>query len=76
MKAVFSILQLKHPITYRSYNLCNLAGDGKLAMKFNIAELKNICDSLDIDTDKFKRRESPYSEAFSNLLNSCTCINN
>ena len=44
-------------------------------MKFNIAaKLKNICDSLDIDTHKFKRREAPYNEALSNLLNSCTCI--
>ena len=41
-KAVSSNLQLKHPITYKSYNLCNLAADGKLATKFNIAELKNM----------------------------------
>ena len=75
-KAVFSDLQLKHPVTYKSYNLCKLAADGKLATKFSIAELKNICDSLDIDTDNFKRRKAPYSEALANVLNSCTCINN
>ena len=75
-KAVFSDLQLKHPVTYKSYNLCKLAADGKLATKFSIAELKNICDSLDIDTDNFKRRKAPYNEALANVLNSCTCINN
>lgn len=43
--AVFSSLQLKHPVTYKSYNLCKLFADGKLATKFSIAELKAICDS-------------------------------
>ena len=74
-KVVITNLQLKHPITYKSYNLCKLAADGKLATKFSIAELKNICDSLDIDTGKFKRRKAPYNEALANVLNSCTCIN-
>ena len=41
----------------------------------NIAELKNICDSLDIETDNFKRRKAQYNEALANVLNSCTCIN-
>lgn len=52
-KVVFDNLQLKHPITYKSYNLCKLAADEKRATKFSIAELRNICDSLDVNTDNF-----------------------
>ena len=62
-KAVFSNLQLKHPITYKSHNLCKFAADGKLVTKFNIAEMKNRCDSPDIDTDNFKCRKASYNEA-------------
>ena len=32
-KVVFDNLQLKHPITYKSYNLCKLAADETLATK-------------------------------------------
>ncbi|KAJ7376008.1 hypothetical protein OS493_037475 [Desmophyllum pertusum] len=60
---VFSILQLEHPITYTSYNLCKLAADGKLTKKFSIADLKDICDSLDIETENFKRLKAPYKDA-------------
>ena len=56
----------------RKKDLCKLAAYGKLAKKFRIAELKNICESLDIHTGKFKRRKAPYNEAFANVLNSCT----
>ena len=65
---VFDNLQLKHPITYKSYNLCKLAADEKLATKFSIAELRNICDSLDINTDNFKRRKAPHNLAFKYVL--------
>ena len=71
--AVFSSLQLKHPVTYKSYNLCKLFADGKLATKFSIAELKEICDSFEIEAADFKRRKSKYTEALANVLNSCTC---
>ena len=68
-KVVFDNLQLKHPITYKSYNLCKLAGDEQLATKFSIAELRNICDSLGIKIDNFKRRKAPYNFAFTYVLN-------
>ena len=54
-KVVFGNLQLEHPITYKSYNLCKLAADGKLTKKFSIADLKDICDSLDIENEDLKR---------------------
>lgn len=73
---VFSILQLEHPITYKSYNLCKLAADGKLTKKFSIADLKDICDSLDIETENFKRLKAPYKDALTNVLNNCTCNKN
>ena len=57
-KVVFGNLQLQLPITYKSYNLCKLAADGKLTKKFSIADLKDICDSLDIETEDFKRRKA------------------
>ena len=75
-EVVFSNLQLRHPVTYKTHNLCKLATDGKLAMKFSIAEMKNICASLDNDTDNFKRHKAPYCEALVNVLNNCTCITN
>lgn len=72
--SVLNKLQIKHLITYKSYNLFKSAADGKLATKFSIAELINICDSLcDINTDSFQRRKAPYNEASTNVLNSCTC---
>ena len=49
-KVVFGNLQLEHPVTYKSCNLCKLAADGKFTKKFSIADLKDICDSLDIET--------------------------
>ena len=70
--AVFSTLQPKHPVTYKSYNLCKLFPDGKHATKFSIADLKEICDSFEIETADFKRRKSEYTEALANVLNSCT----
>jgi len=66
---VFANLQLRHPVTYKTNNLCKLAADGKLAMKFSIAE-------MDIDTDNFRRPKAPYLEALANVLNNCTCITN
>ncbi|CAH3020882.1 unnamed protein product [Porites evermanni] len=72
-KVVFGNLQLEHPITYKSYNLCKLAADGKLTKKFSIADLKDICDSLDIETEDFKRRKAPYKDVLTNVLSSCTC---
>jgi len=45
-KVVFANLQLEHPITYKSYNLCKLAADGKLTKKFSIADLKDIFDLI------------------------------
>ena len=67
-KVVFGNLQLEHPITYKSYNLCKLAADWKLTKKFSIADLKDICDSLDIETEDFKCRN-----VLTNVLSSCTC---
>ena len=72
-KVVFGNLQLQHPITYKSYNLCKLAADGKLTKTFSIADLNDICDSLDIETEDFKRRKAPYKDALTNVLSSCTC---
>ena len=72
-KVVFGNLQLEHPITYKSYNLCKLAADGKLTKKFSIADLKDICDSLDIETEDFKPRKAPYKDVLTNVLSSCTC---
>ncbi|KAL9956432.1 hypothetical protein ACROYT_G037907 [Oculina patagonica] len=66
-KVVFGSLNLEHPITYKSYNLCKLAADGKLEKKFSIADLKDICDLLDIDTENFKRRKAPYKDALTNV---------
>ena len=65
-KVVFGNLQVKHPITYKSYNLCKLAADEKLTQKFSIADLKDICDSLDIATEDFKRRKALYKDVLTN----------
>ena len=53
--------------------LCKVAADGKLTKKFSIADLKDICDSLDIETEDFKRCKAPYKDVLTNVLSSCTC---
>lgn len=70
-EAVFSNLQLRHLITYMSYNLCQLTADGKLSTKFSITELKSICDFLDIEKEHFKRRKTPCNEAWIIFLKNC-----
>ena len=72
-KVVFGNLQLEHLITYKSYNLSKLAADGRLTKKFSTADLKDICDSLDIETEDFKRRKAPYEDVLTIVLSSCTC---
>ena len=67
-KVVFGNLQLEHLITYKFYNLCKLAADG-----ISIADLKDICDSLDIETEDFKRRKARYKDVLTIVLSSCTC---
>ena len=67
-KVVFGNLQLEHPVTYKSYNLCKLAADGKLTKKFSIADLKDICDSLDIETEDFKSRCSSVQRCFNKCV--------
>ncbi len=41
--------------------------------KFSIADLKDICDLLDIDTENFKHRKAPYKVVLTNVLSCCTC---
>ena len=63
-----------HPITFDAYNLCEMASSSKLT-KFSISILREICESLGIETGDIKavRRKQPYIEKIEALCLGCTC---
>ena len=68
-----SELQLKHPITYEVYNLCDMAARSKLN-NFSISVLKDICLFFNIDiSDVSVHRKKPYLIKIQSLCPSCNC---
>ena len=73
---VLESLNIQHPITYDTYNLCELYAKKSLKnLKVNV--LQDICSSLDIDTSDVKaRRKQPYIDLIASLVSMCTCQSN
>ena len=70
---VMNEISIQHPITYQSYNMCEMAAASKLS-KFSITMLQDICKHFEIDTSKIKqKRKKPYIELLEALVKSCTC---
>ena len=70
---VINDISIKHPITYESYNICEMAATSKLS-KFSIAMLQDICKHYELDTSNIKqKRKKPYIDLLDALVKSCTC---
>ena len=66
-------LQIRHPISYDIYNLCDMAARSKLN-NFSVSVLKDICLFYDIDvTDITVHRKQPYLNKIKSLCLSCGC---
>lgn len=69
--------QLIHPITYDSYNICDMCARNKLS-KLSISMLRLICSHFDVNTDTLPAgckapRKAPYVDLISDLVKSCLC---
>lgn len=66
-------LQIRHPICYDVYNLCDMAARSKLK-NFSVSVLKDICLFYDIDVNNVTiHRKQPYVNKIQSLCLSCVC---
>ena len=64
-------VQVKHPIFYDSFDLCDLYHKNKLHC-FKIVMLKEICKHFDISY-KSKDKKSDFIDRLSNMIKNCSC---
>ncbi|CAB3987050.1 SURP and G-patch domain-containing 1 [Paramuricea clavata] len=70
---ILNDISIQHPITYESYNICEMATASKLS-KFSMAMLQEICKHYELDTSSIKqKRKQPYIDLLDELVESCTC---
>ena len=70
---VLDEISIQHPITFETYNICEMAAASKL-QKFSIAMLQDICKHYELDTSTIKqKRKKPYIDLLDKLVKSCTC---
>lgn len=71
---VLSAVNIAHPVTFDTYNLCDMVAQEKLS-KLKIPLLKRMCEAFDIDiSTAFKEtRKAPYLLALGTLVGSCSC---
>ena len=70
---VINELSIQHPITFQSYNICEMAATSKLS-KFSIAMLEEICKNFELDTSTIKqKRKKPYIDLLDTYVKSGTC---
>ena len=66
-------ISIQHPITYESYNICEMVAASKLS-KLSIAMLQDICKYYELDYSGIKqKRKKPYIDLLNELVGSCTC---
>ena len=66
-------ISIQHPITYESYNICEMTAASKLS-KLSIAMLQDICKYYELDYSGIKqKRKKPYIDLLNELVGSCTC---
>lgn len=65
---------LRHPITYQTYNLCQLNKSNGLK-QLSIKMLSTICEYFDMDTSNMTgHRKAPYIDLLRTTLQSCSCV--
>ena len=65
--------RLIHPITYDTYNLCELYARNKLT-KLSVTILRIICSHFEMEIDNLPlRRKKPYVQLIEELVRSCSC---
>ena len=65
--------QLVHPITYDTYNLCELCARNKLT-KLSVPILRIICSHFEMEIDNLPLRlKKPYVQLIEELVRSCSC---
>ena len=70
---ILNEISIQHPITYESYNICEMAAASKLS-KLSIAMLQDICKYYELDYSGIKqKRKKPYIDLLNELVGSCTC---
>ena len=70
---ILNEISIQHPITYESYNICEMAAASKLS-KLSIAMLQDICRYYELDLLSIKqKRKKPYIDLLNELVSSCTC---
>lgn len=76
-QAVLAECQITHPITYDTYNICELHKTGKLR-RFNVAMLRLMCEYFGIGVDHLSgtRFKAPYLELLKQLVGACSCETN
>ena len=69
---VINELSIQHPITFQSYNICEMSATSKLS-KFSIAISEEICKYFELDTSTIKqKRKKPYIDLLDTYVKSCT----
>lgn len=64
---------LSHPVTFESFNLCNLNASNGFK-KLSIAMLRKMCEYFDLDVTHISTaRKAPYIELLSCLVHECSC---
>lgn len=70
---VLEAIELRHPIAYESYNICEMAATSKLK-KFSIAMLQDMCKFFELETpSETQKRKKPYIDILTEMVKSCTC---
>ena len=70
---ILNEISIQHPITYESYNICEMAAASNLS-KLSIAMLQDICKYYELDYSGIKqKRKKPYIDLLNELVGSCTC---
>ena len=68
---VTKALALQPPIMYRTYNICEIVGQSRLA-KFWIRTLQNMCSALELDVASMTgKRKQPYMEIIEGVVARC-----
>ena len=66
-------IQHSHPITYDSYNICELVLNSKLG-SFSVSMLRGICESFGLEISEITaKRKKPFVALLSNLVQGCSC---
>jgi Arf-GAP/Rho-GAP domain/ANK repeat/PH domain-containing protein 3 len=64
-------VQLRHPIVFDTFNLCDLHKSGKIN-QLSVPMLRTVCENFDLPVEAItKRRKSPYLSLLKELIDAC-----